>query len=350
LIPARRVLTLRPGMTRERLETLLDEIRHARIGVIGDFCVDAYWTMDSSHSETSVETGLPTRTVRLQRYSPGGAGNVAINLLAMGVTHVSAFGMAGSDPFGREMLRMLDASGVDTRGILVPENGWDTPVYIKPIEGGHERGRIDLGNDNALHAEIAQDLLRTLSQSMASLDVVIINQQLLRGVHTEELRQGLSAIASRAPIPFICDSRSFSDGYAGAMRKLNDREALRLCGERWKSAEPVSLAAAARAAETLFKRWKASVFLTRGACGMLVQDSRGTREVPGPRILGRIDTVGAGDSAVAGIAAGLAAGGDVLEAAMLGNFAAGVSVQKLLTTGTATPGEIMAIAEQLPLS
>ena len=64
------------------LEFILDNIRNTRIGVIGDFCLDAYWETDNSRSELSVETGLPTRAVKTQRYSLGGAGNVASNLLA----------------------------------------------------------------------------------------------------------------------------------------------------------------------------------------------------------------------------------------------------------------------------
>jgi rfaE bifunctional protein kinase chain/domain len=337
-------------MTRERLEELLDDIRHTRVGVIGDFCLDAYWTMDSSLSGTSVETGLPTRAVRLQRYSLGGAGNVVSNLLVMGVKRVSAFGIVGNDPFGREMLRILGAAAADTRGILAQEHDWDTPVYIKPIEKEQEQGRIDLGNANALQPDRAQDLLRALSESLASLDLVVINQQLMNGIHTEELRQSLAGIITRGPTPFLCDSRNFSESYPGAIRKLNVREALRLCGQRWESADPVPLTVAAHAAETLFRRWERPIFLTRGARGILVQDARGTQEVPALQILGPIDTVGAGDSAIAGIAAGLAAGADSLEAAMLGNLAAGVTVQKLFTTGTATPREIMAIAERLPLS
>ena len=330
-------------MTRERLEELLQQIRSARIGVIGDFCVDAYWTIDPSLSEISVETGLPTRAVRLQRYSAGGAGNVANNLLSMGVTHVRAFGIAGSDLFGREMLRILGAAGVDTRGILVQEHGWDTPVYVKPVQGDEELNRIDLGRANTLHGDAARELREALDRALQALDLVIINQQLMNGVHTEELRKELAALISRASIPFLCDSRCFSDSYPGAIRKLNDQEALRLCGERGDAAEPVPFGAAARAADALFGRWNAPVFLTRGARGILVRDARGAHEVPGLHILGSTDAVGAGDSATAGIAAALAAGADIMEAAELGNFAAGVSVQKLFTTGAATPAEIIAI-------
>ena len=71
------------------IDTILTRFAGIRIGVIGDFCLDAYWEVDPRRSETSVETGLPTRPVRTQRYSLGGAGNVASNLKAMGVANVS---------------------------------------------------------------------------------------------------------------------------------------------------------------------------------------------------------------------------------------------------------------------
>lgn len=72
-------------MTRKELDALLHDISRARIGVIGDFCLDAYWDLDPALSEVSIETGLATQAVRRQRYSLGGAGNVANNLVAMGV-------------------------------------------------------------------------------------------------------------------------------------------------------------------------------------------------------------------------------------------------------------------------
>ena len=59
------------------LDKLLRKLPTIHVGVVGDFCLDAYWEVDNSRSEQSVETGLPTRPVRVQRYSLGGAGNVA---------------------------------------------------------------------------------------------------------------------------------------------------------------------------------------------------------------------------------------------------------------------------------
>jgi rfaE bifunctional protein kinase chain/domain len=336
-------ITLRTAMTPRQLDDLLARVSRVRIGVIGDFCLDAYWTLDASLSEISVETGLATRPVRSQRYTLGGAGNVAANLAALGVAEVRAFAVVGDDPFGREMARLLQDIRVDLRGVLVQGTRWDTPVYIKPVEGDSEQSRIDFGNANELDAGTGERLLEALRNALPELDLVIVNQQLLHGIHTEEVRGALARLVPGARVPFICDSRSFSDSYAGALRKLNDREALRLVGVRWESGDPVPRADAEQAARALFDRWKTPLFLTRGPRGMLVRDVQGTHEVPGLQILGRIDTVGAGDSALAGIAAALAAGSDPLSAASLGNFAAGVTVKKLFVTGTASPEEIRAI-------
>jgi rfaE bifunctional protein kinase chain/domain len=330
-------------MTRDQLESILARIGGTRIGVIGDFCLDAYWAMDASLSEISIETGLATRPVRSQRYSLGGAGNVVSNLAALGVKRIHAFGVIGNDPFGREMARILRAASVDITGLLVQESGWDTPVYIKPVEGAAEQGRIDFGNANALDPSLGVTLVDALKRARGELDLVVVNQQLFHGIHTPAVREMLAAVISDSPVPFICDSRSFSDSYAGAVRKLNDREALRLVGVQWDSRDPVPRPNAERAAEQLFERWKTPVFLTRGPRGMLVREPGGMHEIPGLQVLGRIDTVGAGDSALAGIAAALAAGSDSVSAATLGNFAAGVTVKKLFITGTASAAEILAI-------
>ena len=159
-----------------------------------------------------------------------------------------------------------------------------------------------------------------------------------------EAGQGAAGAAGAArTVPFLTDSRAFSDSYDGAMRKINDREALRLGGREWEGDEPVPLEDAERAAADLAARWKTTLFLTRGSRGILVREGAAMHAVPGLQILGRIDTVGAGDSALAGIAAALAAGRGALEAAELGNFVAGVTVQKLFTTGTASPAEVLAI-------
>ena len=91
------------------LELALAPLSQVNAAVMGDFCLDAYWLFDTETTELSVETGLPVRRVRTQRYSLGGAGNVVANLADLGVCSIRAIGVAGTDLFGAEMLRLLEA-------------------------------------------------------------------------------------------------------------------------------------------------------------------------------------------------------------------------------------------------
>ena len=55
------------------LDDALSRVAKARVGVLGDFCLDAYWQIDPDRSERSVETHRPVQKVRFQQYSLGGA-------------------------------------------------------------------------------------------------------------------------------------------------------------------------------------------------------------------------------------------------------------------------------------
>ena len=50
-------------MDLQQLTTYLALFSNARIGVMGDYCVDAYWTLDEGEREISIETGKPTHAV-----------------------------------------------------------------------------------------------------------------------------------------------------------------------------------------------------------------------------------------------------------------------------------------------
>jgi bifunctional ADP-heptose synthase (sugar kinase/adenylyltransferase)/beta-phosphoglucomutase-like phosphatase (HAD superfamily) len=329
-------------MNRQELVDLLERIRQVNIGILGDFCLDVYLLLEPGAAEISLETGLSTRPVRSQRYSLGGAGNVASNLRAMGATKISAFGVIGRDPFGEEMTRLLVAKGVDTGGLLKQAENWDTHVYMKPYEREQEQHRLDFGGFNQLHSSIAELLLAKLEGALGRLDLVIINQQVIRGIHTREFREVLRRwIGSHPEKTFLVDSRHYPDDYAGALRKLNAAEGSRLLGAGGDAVDLLDSRELENLASSLYRRWKKPVFLTRGEHGCVVCDDRGCREIPGLLILSPVDTVGAGDSMLAGIAAALAAGAEPYRAAELGSLVAGVTVQKLMQTGTASPEEIL---------
>ena len=331
-------------MKKEQLQKILGDLSNVKIAVIGDFCLDAYWFIDEAMSEISVETNQATRPVREQRYSLGGAGNVTNNLAAMKIKDIRAFGVIGTDPFGAEMVRVMKATGIEPRNLLIQEDAWYTHAYAKPYLNDNELNRVDFGNYNVLSKETADRLIANLIKEIPEVDVVIINQQVPSGIHIDYFKKRLVEVIAQFPKKtFIVDSRNFNDFYTGAIRKMNDTEAANLCGMKKKPDEVVLYSEVVTAANELYKRYKKPLFITRGSKGSLTIDENGISETPGLMILSKVDTVGAGDSYLAGAASSLAAGYDMNVAAQIGSFVAGVTVQKLFQCGTATPEEILTV-------
>ncbi|MBN1542661.1 HAD family hydrolase [candidate division KSB1 bacterium] len=329
----------------ERLDELLTRYPQARIGVIGDFCLDVYWIIDPSAAEVSLETGKLTQPVRKQRYSLGGAGNVVANLCELGVGSVSVFGLIGNDPFGVRMRDLLLQRRVDIDNLLVsPTDAWQTLTYIKPCIADDELSRLDMGNFNSCPDGLADDLTERLERALPELDLVVINQQVLSGIHTPYLQDRLSALVRRHPhFRFLYDGRHVRDRYSGAWLKINDHEALRLVGEEKDAQELVLRSQVEQAAAQLVERLRHPIFITRGDKGCLIADLSGTVAIPGIQVIGKIDAVGAGDSFLAGLAASLAAGAEPVEAAQIGNFVASVTITCIGVTGTATPNKVRSV-------
>ncbi len=333
-----------------KLDTLkkhLDTFSTLRIGVLGDFCVDAYWFLDQTHVEYSVETRKPINGIFRQQYSLGGAGNVVNNLVALGLKEVKAFGVIGDDVFGREMLALLHRGRVDTAGMIVQQEGWATSVYAKPYVDRDEQSRFDFGRFNKISDETADRLLAVLDTALKKLDGLIINQQLSFGVHSEYLIANLQKVIDRHRDKIILlDSRDISDRYDGVICKLNASESARLCGQECEVSQAVTVEELVKYAGQIHQRTKRDVVITRSDRGILAFDGKAIYQVPGVMIVGPIDSCGAGDTTAAAITTALAGKISLPEAIEIANFAAAVIVRKLHQTGTATPAEILAVAPE----
>lgn len=339
----------------KRLSDILERIKQTKVGVGGDYCLDAYWLLDARLPELSIETGKPTSAVVKQRYSLGGAGNIVNNLVDLEVGIVYSFGVISDDIFGREMLQQLEQPRVhrtgtsqvrvDISGMVIQHEGWDTPVYAKPYLGREEQNRIDFGRFNSIAHATEEKLIAAFRAALPSLDALIVNQQLPSGIYSETIVQALNRLATEYPGKvFILDSRNRSDEFHNMICKINACEAARVCGETKEFNELVRIDDLKRYAQEIFRRSQRTVFITRSGRGILLFDGRAFFEIPGIQLLKKIDPVGAGDTTVAAIAAALASGASLEEAGILGNLASAVTVQKLQQTGTATPEELMEMA------
>ena len=334
-------------LTRTRLTELLGQFSNCRVAVWGDFCLDAYWTLDPAASQPSIETGKPTQVVRQQRYALGGAGNVVKNLAALGVQHIAVFGVVGDDLFGREMRRQLVALDVDAAGLLTQDRDWATPVYAKPYVDAEELSRIDFGGFNALAHDVGRNLTDQLAATLSDVQAVIVNQQLDRGINTAGMIERLNEVIARHPrTRFIVDSRHHSDAFAGAILKINAVEAARLTGANQADDDVIPLPQVQACARQLCQRLGQPIFISRSDRGILAYDGQEMTEVPGLQILTPTDPVGAGDTTVAALTACLSLGVSVAEAAELANMAAAVTTAKVQQTGTASPDEILALGAE----
>ena len=333
------------------LDQIFKDLKHKRFAVLGDYCLDAYYFLDEGLSEVSIETGLNTLAVKSMRFSPGGAGNVAANLTAMGAAHVHALGVLGDDLYGREYLLSLARRGIGTDYLVVQTARWHTCVYSKLYHGEKELPRIDIGRANRLDPISAETLLAHLARLVPRVDVVLINQQLHNGIHGSALQAGLrKMIADHPEIVWLLDARDHIETYPGTIRKLNHLEAVCAAGltgcrqDADRDADSNHETSVRHAADILFHRWGTPFCITRGSRGSLARDASGSRSLPGLHFTTKLDTVGAGDSIFAGLAAGLASGLDLPEALAFASLAAGVTIQKNFETGTASEQEIRTLA------
>lgn len=333
-------------MTGPDLAELLSRLRSVAVGVVGDFCLDAYWQLDTGTPELSLETGRPTMAVARQQYSLGGAGNVVNNLTALGVGKVRAFCVIGIDLFGDEMLRQVEAIHADYDGILRQKSDWQTSVYAKPYQGREEQNRIDFGRFNTLSPDSERKLIATVSRSIGELDALVVNQQIPRSVFTPLVIEALNNLAQQHPQKvFLVDSRNTISHFRSMVCKVNAIEAAALFGKKIHRNEECSSEDLRSYAGRLFDRFQKPVFITRSQLGLLLFDGLDAFELPALEIDGPIDPVGAGDTVVAAVAAALASGATPHQAGSLGMLAAAITVRKLRQTGSATPEEILTQAQ-----
>ena len=334
-------------MNKQLIEDILGKAKTTRIAVVGDFTLDVYWFLNESASEKSLETGLSTWPVSKQAYSLGGAGNVVKNIQSLGCENIQAYGIIGSDPWGQKLRQNLNELGVNCDGIKTQEKNWATPSYVKPYKEQNELNRIDFGNFNKLDTATLSSLLASLEKELQALDIVVINQQIEDSLFTKVFIDKLRVLISKyGETTFIVDSRHYSDSFPGALIKINDHEAARLAGITVPEEALVPRDYSLKAAETLYKKLNKTIFISRGPRGCIIAAEDGIKEIPGIQAPGKIDTVGAGDSMLAGICVALASGQEALSSASIGNFTAAVTIQKLFQTGTASPEELIEMGSE----
>lgn len=322
------------------LTGILEGISRARIGLIGDLCLDMYMDVDMRLSELSREVPNYTLPVVGERVSPGGAGNVAANVAALKPKALRVLGVLGQDWRGGLLKEALRARGVPTDGLIVSPRA-TTNAYIKPVRRGYsdllyESPRLDYENREALSAGDEAALMEALERAAQEVDVLCVCDQLKNGCVTGRIRRRVCELA-RDGLRVIVDSRDRIGEYRDVIVKPNEMEAMRALNLNG-AVTPERMAQAALA---LSERSGRPALITLGENGCLAAEDGRVAHIPARRVSGPTDICGAGDSFLAALACALGGGADIRAAAALGNLGASVTIAKLGETGTASRAELM---------
>ncbi|MDR2679144.1 MAG: D-glycero-beta-D-manno-heptose-7-phosphate kinase [Zoogloeaceae bacterium] len=301
----------------------LDALKDIRLLVAGDVMLDRYWFGEVER--ISPEAPVPVVRIGRQEERPGGAANVARNLVALGA-RCDLLSVVGADEAGGTLARLLNEAKVDAR--LHTDTGFDTTVKLRVIGRQQQLLRIDF--EKLPSHEILGAKLKAYTALLPRCDAVVLSDYGKGGLtHITEMIR----LARAAEKPVLVDPKGddFSR-YAGATVITPNRGEFQAVAGRWRSEAEL-----AEKAERLRRELElAALLVTRSEEGMtlfsaaeghplVIHEAARAREV--------FDVSGAGDTVIATLAAALAAGADWRLAIHAANVAAGIVVGKL---GTAT--------------
>ena len=318
----------------------LGKLGKGRIAVIGDFCLDVYWHADMTKSELSRETPHFPLPIVQERLSPGGAGNVAANLLALEPKKVHAVGVFGDDWRGAALKDLMQKAGADVSGV-VTDPARVTNTYVKPLRQGYadsvvyEDPRLDFTNYRPLSDATERKLMAALDRVAKKVDVICVCDQMPFGCITEAVRERICALGASG-LTVIADSRDRIGLYSDVIVKPNEIEASRVFKGKIKATDFEKLA------KMLEIRSGRPAIVTAGEKGCYVSKDARVTHVPACKVAGEIDFCGAGDTFLSCLACSVAAGFPLASAAELACAASAVTIKKLRTTGTATRAELLA--------
>lgn len=182
---------------------LFDKFNGLRILVIGDVMLDAY--VMGKVNRISPEAPVPIVSLENEDARIGGAGNVALNLLALGAKPIIC-GVIGEDSSGDKLLNLFEKNGISTDG-LVKSMVRKTTVKTRVISNKQQLLRIDSESTFPL-LESEEIKLNNTIQNIINQGVDgIIFEDYNKGVLTDSVIQNTIKIAKEKDIPTAVDPK-----------------------------------------------------------------------------------------------------------------------------------------------
>jgi len=319
-----------------RLRRLVSQFPDKRVLVVGDLMLDHY--IRGSVSRISPEAPVPVVRVQHESNVAGGAGNVAVNLAALGAS-VAVIGVIGTDDAGHRLGELLSTHGIAVAG-LIQDGARLTSQKSRVVAERQQVVRYDRETAGPLSQETEQKLIDSLPRAIEGAEAVILSDY-GKGVLTPRVLNAAIAWCKRFDRPVTVDPKiEHFKRYRGVTCVTpNLHEAW---GGMRRDPKPGEEALEALGRDILKTLRSKSVLITRGPDGMsLFKASGPSLHIP-TRAREVFDVTGAGDTVISTLTLALAARAKIEDAASVANYAAGVVVGKL-GTATCTPGELLRV-------
>ena len=303
------------------------ELARHRVLVVGDAMLDRYWF--GAVDRISPEAPVPVVRVSREEERLGGAANVALNVKVLGMP-CTLLTVVGEDAAGERLRELLHQRGVDTH--LGTDPQLHTVVKLRVIGRSQQLIRIDF--ENQPDHEVLDQLLADFARALPAHDLVLLSDYGKGGLtHVSRMIE----LARAAGKPVLVDPKgSDFSRYAGATVITPNRGELAGVVGAWSGEGDLQV----RATALRERLGLQGLMLTRSEEGISLFDASGHLRLP-TEAREVFDVTGAGDTVIATLAALLACGLPLRDAAAWANRAAGVVVSRF-GTAAVTHAELAA--------
>ena len=292
----------------------------SRVLLVGDFMLDIYTSGDIKR--VSPEAPVPILRVEKRRYLPGGAGNVALSLAALGALPLCV-GSIGSDLEGEKLRDLLETNGLSTDGLFVQKGGF-TSLKNRFIARSQQLIRVDDETITPIDVNLEKRVLSFIKTHLDQIEAIVISDY-GKGFLSSRLLRALIREGKDRKIPVIVDPKGddFSRYLGVTMIKPNLEEAR-------KAAQLKSGATLDEIGSKLLHLTRADqVIVTRSRQGITLFDRKKERFDFPVRVHEVNDVTGAGDTVLALLAMVYAADLDLREGISLANIAASIAIERV---------------------
>ncbi|MCH8329309.1 MAG: D-glycero-beta-D-manno-heptose-7-phosphate kinase [Nanoarchaeota archaeon] len=305
-----------------KLIKIVEQFKNKKILVIGDVMLDKYiW---GEVSRISPEAPVQIVNVVKESYAPGGAANVANNIVALSA-QTFMVGIVGNDETKDKLILELKKRNIEVSGLIDDKNK-RTIQKVRVIGRNQQLLRFDYEKKGYVDIETENNIFDFISKKIDEIDAVIVSDY-AKGVITKNLMKKIIGLCKEKNKIIVVDPKpKHKEFYKNAtLITPNNTEAQQMTNfEEDANVEKIGM--------QLLTELNSNILITKGEKGMSLFEKDG-KITNIPTFAKEVyDIIGAGDTSVATVALALASGSSFEEAAMIANHAAGITVGKVGTS------------------